>query len=481
MAEPKLTKSDFLEYRHCAKAFWLKKNKPDAVHWPTPTAFDRLLMMDGQAVEVEARKLVESWDGGPYEFQVTFDSPDGLLARADLVERLDDGQIDLFEVKASTSLKSSSGANHIVDAAFQTLVAEQSGASVRKAFIIHVNGDYVRKGDVDPEGLLRIVEVTKEVRSLLPKLEDEVVKALALVSEETIDENGCSCRFIGSREKQCAAFDYFNPDVPDLSIYLLPRVSKTVLEKFVGEGRLALTDLDVSEVTNLQKPVLMAAKTGQPQVNKKLITKFLNALEWPLYFYDYETFASAIPMYEGFSPHKAMPVQYSLHVLEENGELSHREFLSDRPGEQRELVEQLSKEIGDFGSLVSWNKQFEIGCNKCLAKMFPDYAEFLDALNERTVDLMTVFKASYVDIGFEGSTSIKKVLPVVCPDLKYNEDAVHDGGGAMAAWLALVETKDEEERQGIATELREYCELDTLAMVEIYRFLADDVLGEPER
>ena len=477
MAAPKLTKSDFLEYRHCAKAFWLKKNKPDAVHWPTPTAFDQLLMRDGQAVEHEVKKLVESLDGGPYEYQTTIESQDGLLARADLIERLDDGQIDLFEVKASTSVKVSSDTNHVVDAAFQTLVAERSGASVRKAFIVHVNGDYVREGDVDPRGLLRIVEVTEEVRALRPKLEAEVVKALALVSEETIDENGCSCRFIGSREKQCAAFDYFNPDVPDLSIYLLPRVSKTVLEKFVGEDRLALTDLDVSEVTNLQKPVLMAAKTGQPQVNKKLIAKFLNALEWPLYFYDYETFKSAIPIADGFSPHEQIPVQYSLHVLEENGKLTHREFLSDRPGMQRELVEQLANDIGDVGSLVSWNKQFEIGCNKCLAKMFPDYAEFLDALNERTVDLMTVFKAAYVDIGFKGSTSIKKVLPVLCPDLKYNEDAVHDGGGAMAAWLALVETKDAKERNRIDAELREYCKLDTLAMVEIYRFLVSIVDG----
>src|SRR3546814_5149170 len=68
-----------------------------------------------------------------------------------------------------------------------------------------------------------------------------------------------------------------------------------------------------------------------------------------------------------------------------------------------------------------------MACNSAMAGMFPDLAEFLGELNRRTVDLMDVFKEDYVDAAFLGSTSIKKVLPVLCPDLKYDEDAVHDG------------------------------------------------------
>src|SRR3546814_15034561 len=101
-----------------------------------------------------------------------------------------------------------------------------------------------------------------------------------------------------------------------------------------------------------------------------------------------------------------------------------------------------------------------MACNSAIAVMFPDLAEVVGELNRRTVDLMDVFKEDYVDAAFLGSTSIKKVLPVLCPDLKYDEDAVHDGAGAMAAWLSLIETADEAERERIAGELRAYCHLE---------------------
>ena len=52
------------------------------------------------------------------------------------------------------------------------------------------------------------------------------------------------------------------------------------------------------------------------------------------------------------------------------------------------------------------------------------------------------------------------------------------GAGAMAAWLELVETSEEAKKARLDTELRAYCELDTLAMVEIYRFLRDVAAGQ---
>ena len=86
------------------------------------------------------------------------------------------------------------------------------------------------------------------------------------------------------------------------------------------------------------------------------------------------------------------------------------------------------------------------------------------------VDLEDVFKADYVDIGFDGSTSIKKVLPVVCPELSYKDLDVQDGTLAMEAWERLIVAEDQEADQ-VAGSLLRYCERDTFAMVEIYRFL----------
>lgn len=148
---PHLTKSDFLNYKHCEKSFWLSKHKPDVVDRTAPSQFDRLLMQDGYKVEALVKELIQCWpDRHQCLIQVSFRSYDGLFARAAMIKQIDDNAIDLYEIKASTSLKSSSGQDHVEDAAFQTLVVERAFQSVRNAFIIHVNNDYVRQGDVDP-------------------------------------------------------------------------------------------------------------------------------------------------------------------------------------------------------------------------------------------------------------------------------------------------------------------------------------------
>ena len=105
-----------------------------------------------------------------------------------------------------------------------------------------------------------------------------------------------------------------------------------------------------------------------------------------------------------------------------------------------------------------------------MATLFPEYAEFLFNLNDRMADLEDVFKAEYIDARFDGSTSIKKVLPIICPELSYKELDVKDGASAMDAWQKMNSAGVEESDQ-IAFAMLDYCKLDTFAMVEIYRYL----------
>ncbi|WP_420346171.1 DUF2779 domain-containing protein [Pelagibius sp.] len=470
MPDHRLTKSDFLDYRACAKALWLKKLKSHVVDWPAPTEFDRLLMADGYAVEDEVKRLVSTWpDAGACSFQREFETDQGMFARADLVRDLGENNVDLWEVKASTSLRPS-GSDHVVDAAFQTLVAERSGATVRSIGIIHVNKDYVRAGEIDPRSLLIIRDVTDEVRDRMPEIENDVDAALALLAAAKIDETSCTC-ILKSKNQHCVPFSYFNRDVPTPSIYDLPRLSAKRREAFVAEGRFGLDQIKLEEVTASQQPVLEAMQRGSEVVDLPGIQAFLEALEYPLYFYDYETFGSAIPIADGQRPHEQIPVQVSVHRLDADGSLTHSELLTERPGMQSEVTEFLRRDIGEAGHLLSWNASFETSCNRRLSRLVPDQAGFLSGLNERTRDLMDVFKRSYVHPAFGGSTSIKKVLPVLCPDLRYDQDSVHDGAGAMEAWKALTVAENEKARTALREALLSYCKLDTLAMVEIFSTL----------
>ena len=462
-----LTKSDFLEYRACKHAFWLARHKPDLLPRSVPNDFDLMLMQDGYDVEAVVRDYVQTWPNVKnLKFQATYKTADGLLVRADLIRQIDDETIELFEVKSSTSIR-----GHLEDAAFQVIAIERTGMAVSKINIIHVDKTYVRDGDIDAANLLAVEDVTDAVREICPTLEPEINAAQAWMMRAMIDEKGCDCVYQGSRPNHCAGFDHFNPNIPNQSIYLLPNIRTKRVSGFVDEGRFDLADIEADEVTPAMLPVLQAAKTGAPIINIERIGQFLNQMEFPLYFYDYETFKSAVPIMDGTSPHQQIPVQISIHSLDAEGGLKHSEFLADGPGERADLLASLRRRIGDTGHCVSWNKSFEIGCNKGLAKAFPSYARFLESMNERTIDLMEVFKRDYVDIAFKGSTSIKNVLPVVCPHLSYDGLAVGNGGTAMAAWLSMSRETDPEIKRQKRADLLEYCKLDTFAMVEIYRFL----------
>lgn len=241
--------------------------------------------------------------------------------------------------------------------------------------------------------------------------------------------------------------------------------------ELVANGIFDLLDIPEDyQLTANQAVVLSAARSGAPVIDLEAIREFLSGFVFPLYFIDYETYASAVPLIDRTSPHRHFPVQYSLHVLHEDGRLEHHEYLERQPRLPDQLLGKLASEIGPSGSIVSWHASFEKTRNKEMAELLPAHAAFLEDVNARTVDLEDVFKSSYVDARFDGSTSIKKVLPVLCPELGYDELDVQDGASAMDAWEKMIRA-DGQEAEDRAQALLSYCKLDTLAMVEIYRFL----------
>ena len=111
-----------------------------------------------------------------------------------------------------------------------------------------------------------------------------------------------------------------------------------------------------------------------------------------------------MPLLDGASPHKQFPVQYSLHILEQNGNLSHRQYLEREARMPLRLIEEMQADIGPTGNIVSWHASFEKTQNRNMAEAYPSKAVFLNDLNDRMVDLEDVFKTDYVDAKFDGST-----------------------------------------------------------------------------
>jgi hypothetical protein len=184
-----------------------------------------------------------------------------------------------------------------------------------------------------------------------------------------------------------------------------------------------------------------------------------------------------VPRFTGYRPYQQIPFQFSLDVVAAPGaELVHHEFLhTSAECPDLPLIHALRKAMPASGSIVVWNQTFERGINDALAERHENYRAFFDALDTRIVDLMDVFTMqAYVHPDFRGRVSIKSILPVLVPELSYKQLAIQEGATATARWNEIATgAVDAATAVRVKAELLQYCGLDTLAMVEIWRVLLD--------
>jgi CRISPR/Cas system-associated exonuclease Cas4 (RecB family) len=270
MSKKLLTKSDFLTYVVCPKDFWLRKNKPDLYKKPELTLHFQKLIREGYEVERWAKELFPG-----VEFQKQVKNEEGLYAEIDI---FDDG--NLYEVKSSSEIKTERQHNHIKDITFQAVVAERSGLKVNKFFIIHINKEYIRDGDIDPIGLLKVEEVTDKVKEEKEQVSLMVDEALKLMNKEEINLKGCECRF-RSAGQRCTSFEVLNPDVPEYSVNNIFQGSK--LKELVSDEILDPKDVPEDfKMTDIQREKVYLQKIGEPSIDVENIRKTLNSLNFPL-------------------------------------------------------------------------------------------------------------------------------------------------------------------------------------------------------
>ncbi len=489
-----ITKTDYLEYTFCKKNLWLKKHKPKLFEDVELSDFEKKIIEEGNLADEEARHLfpggvlVDSYgedainDTKKYLekqqeviFQATF-FEDVYFIRADIfVYNNDKGGYELYEVKASNDVKRKEPHHYINDLAFQKSVIEMSGLKIIKVGVIHLNREYKRDGEVDYNQLFTIVDLTDEVL----ESQDGVKKQMLEIKEylDMPEEKGCECLYRG-RNAHCTTFAYSNPDVSEYSVHDINRIgsSKKIFIDWIDRGIYDIKDIDNPEVlTGAKKAQYDAYMLGKAIINPVAIKETLDELVYPLYFFDYEGFISAIPMFDGFGAYEQVPFQYSLHIMQEDGSIEHREFLiTDPKGDiTRPLVKRMKEDINPKGTVIAWYSSYEKQRNTKLAELHPDYAYFLEEINEKMFDLMRIFsKNYYVDPAFKGSSSIKKVLPVIVPELTYKNLHISKGDQASERWERMISIDTpKEEKEQIKNDLLEYCKLDTWAMVKIYEFL----------
>ena len=482
-----LTKTDFIQYLNCPESLWLAKNKPKFFdkYKGKFSLFLEKLIKEGYEVEEYAKRLfplgIELPENSSPEhtskqlqtnnnifFQPSFITDDNEFARIDILEKLNNNTYHLYEIKSATSVKK----EKLEDACFQKYVLNECGYKVSKVFIIHLNKEYIKNGEIVPEDLIEIIDVTEQIGSIYSSTVNKIKAASNYINKRTIIENRCSCRY-KTRSNHCDTFKYFNKDVPEFSIYEIERISSSKITQLVDNNQLSILDIPLNFALNpKQKAQVESVRQMETLVNSDNIHDVLSNLKFPLHFIDYETYASAIPKADGISPHKHLVFQVSIHTLNEYNEIKHFEWLGDRIEMPTDMIHKMKSFTGQTGTFISWYAPFEKGRNNDMIQWLPEFKSYLDFINNNMFDLMSIFKEDYIDYRFHGSASIKKVLPVLCPQFSYDNLEVQDGTMALDTWGRMVtESNSTIDIEQTKLNLLEYCKLDTLAMVEIYNKL----------
>ncbi|HXC04696.1 MAG TPA: DUF2779 domain-containing protein [Bacteroidia bacterium] len=487
-----LSKSAFIRGLQCSKSLFLYRHYPqlrDPVPPERQAVFQRgtnigILAHDlfpggvdaspknirayGESV-TRTRELIAGGTEVIYEAAFQFNR---VLAALDMLVKKD-GKWYAYEVKSSARVSHS----HILDAALQHYVIEQSGILLEDFFLVHLNTEYFRQGAIDPHLLFKMVSVKKKAQAKWDMIGEQIalqkeVLNLPQAPELPIGEHCFSpypCDFMGHCWKS----------VPDDSVFNLGGMRKADLFSLYNSGVHKLDQIkDESVFPEEVKIQLQALRTHAPVIDRKRLHEFMAGIRYPLFFLDFETTMPAIPLYEHTHPYQHLPFQYSLHYKKDkDSELTHVEFLAETHVDPRKsFLLSLLEHTAGWGDILVYYATFERSIFNSLKKNFPEYGVEIDKRLARIKDLIIPFADRlYYHPAMKGSSSIKNVLPALVPGFSYEGLKITNGNVAMTVYEQLMTETDLFAQAEKRDALLAYCRMDTLAMVKIFEVLEKEI------
>ena len=478
----RLSKSRFLSGLQCAKRLYYEIHSPDLA---TPADPERQALMDmgtevgelardrfpgGILVEESYRQTsaalrrtaelvqdptIPAIFEGAFEYQNT-------LVRVDILERVTEVAWRLIEVKATSKAK----ATHLNDVAIQTAVLLGYGLSVVESCLMHLNTRYVYDGgELKLDELFSIVDLTEPVRERHSKVYGQLQsmrQTLEKPHPPKIDPDGhCHTPY------NCPFWDYCTKDKPSRWVYNLPG-GKQTFARLNAQGIQTIDEIPPDfHLTVLQQRI----KDNVEWISSDLL-KTLQTVSYPVHHLDFETFMPAIPIYPQTRPYRPIPIQWSNHIEFEDGTIRHEAFLcQDSKDPREEIAHSILATLGQAGAICVYS-EYERHLLLSLGDRFPSLKPEFDNVINRLWDLLPVIQKYYYHPAFNGSFSIKTVLPALVPALSYDNLDISNGALASITFRKMVfEETDLVERLRLADAMYDYCARDTQGMLELRKVL----------
>lgn len=499
-----LSKSKLLAYRQCHKRLWLEVYRPDlrvdsdqtqasfATGHSVGEIAQRLYDPDGKGAVLDIAKLgipgllaktQELLSERRTIFEAGFStnsSKGAALALADVLIPDPGSRATswrMVEVKSSASVKD----YHRDDVAIQHHVATTAGVSLSSVALAHIDSSWTYRGNRDYRGLLIENDLTEESVARSVEVQTWINEAHRIVQRPappvTPIGKHCNNPYECGFSSHCAAEDVQINGLVERPVSWLPRIQTRALKEHIESSNVRRLD-DVPDwlLNETQLRVKRLTLSGKTYFDARGARRDLSKFKPPALFLDFETISFPVPLWAGTRPFQQVPFQFSIHGLDQRGQLHHGGYL-DLSGDDPSLrlARALIQACGTTEPVFAYNAGFEGACLRGLAKRFPRLAPALLGIEARLVDLLPITRTRYYDPRQQGSWSIKAVLPTIDPALDYADlEGVQDGGGAQDAFLeaAVTPGTSEARKRELHDQLWRYCRLDTFAMVRLWGFLA---------
>ena len=393
-----------------------------------------------------------------------------LYCRVDILNPSAGGSWDIVEVKSTNDIKD----EQLYDVAFQRHSCQLAGLKINRCHIMHLNRDYVKQGDIDPWQLFVTEDVTDQLAEFSDSLEMRIAEMLTVIDSDECPETAvgrhCNAPYDCLLQQECWKH---LPENHVMTLYSGKKLGEDMMVQGILDISNIPEEIKLNDKQQIQKDCVIC---GQPHIDTDEIKSFLKSLKYSLYFMDFETFATGLPIYDGTSPYQNIPFQFSLHVITKPGAMvEHYEFLAEGKDDPRPaFLAELKQDIGPKGNILVYYAAFEKSRLKELARAFLEYQEWVDSINERIVDLNVPFRDfSYYHPQQLGSSSLKHVLPALT-NLSYDNLEIGEGTTASLKFMeSAFGDIPEQERQKIRNDLLVYCGQDTGGMIDILKKLQE--------
>jgi hypothetical protein len=475
-----INKTAFLNYLNCPTLGW--KTKKDML--PSLSGLNNeLLILEGRNIHKEALKLFPKTVSGK---KLKLENPDvsyrdlisdlginksvhamsfvadGFYAKPDILKKLEDNSLHLFEVKSGSRYKT----KYTNDISFSVIVLSKLGIKISKTSVLYLSNDY-RIG-MESSKLFSESDCTNKVELKVQEFLSGASKAF-----EDLNSDVMPSPVLKRCCKNCPIFDICIGKDVKRHIFDLPRLSILQMDNLITMDVDTIDKIPEDfELSERQKIVKNCVLTNTHYISEDLKRELEN-INQPFYYLDFESVTTIMPLYPDIAPHTQILTQFSLDKADEFGNvLEHYEYIADQTRDcRKDIAEKLIDYLDNQGSIITYANAERIIISK-LALLFPELSEKLNKIIERVVDLELIIRKNYYDINFHGRTSIKKILPVLIPSMNYDGLDICEGGDASAAFAFMaMGLYGQEKIKETKDNLLKYCAQDTFAMIRIHQFL----------